>query len=438
MENIKFNLYKNMTEKEKNIILFVGNVFNSNINDVRNFEKSQNRKFRTAVITSININLNEKYNQKGVEKRLDHILRCDTKNINEIKKIVNHIKDEIVAVFCYFEVWMPLYARMAKLFPELNMPSARSLEICHSKLETRKKLIQIYPEITPRFMLINIHTDPEAIAEKIGFPCMTKPVNLSKSRFVMRSDNPEELKSNLRSTFTGIEKVLFKLHYENGPKILAEEYMEGSMYSIDAYISPKGKIHPTPIVRVITGRDMGIDDFFNYCRIIPAGIARKEEKKAQKAAIKALEIIDVTSVTVHIELMRTKNGEWKIVELQTRPGGYRNEMLKLSYGIKHHENDLLNKMGKKLIMPRKLKSYAAVLEIFPEKEGRLISVDGLEKAKKMKSFVSCKQIKQKGEMCGYSRNGYTFVFQMVLSHKNEDIFNQDLAEMREVIKIRVE
>lgn len=421
---------------EKNIILFLGSAYNSNIDDVRNFEMSQKRKFRTAILTSREMNLNEKpTKQEGMEKRFDFVLRCDTRDTKNIRKTIASIKDEIAIVFCYFEAWMPLYARLVKLLPNVNMPSEKSLRICNSKLEMRKQFIKNYPEITPKFILVKSADDSEIISKKIGFSCVTKPLNLTKSRLVIKSDSLTELKDNLKNTFEKISEVYKSVHSESKPMVLAEEYMEGKLYSIDAYVSPGGKIYLTPIVGIVTGKDIGIDDFFNYYRIVPADINKKEEKKAQEAAIKSIKATGPTSITVHIELMKTIDGDWKIVELQTRPGGYRNEMLKLSYSIKHYENDFLNRMGKKPHIPRKVKSYTAVLEIFPESEGKLVSICGIEKMKKLKSFLRFEQAKSPGDMCGYSRDGYTYVLQVVLNHKNKDVFYNDLKKMRDVVKI---
>ena len=48
------------------------------------------------------------------------------------------------------------------------------------------------------------------------------------------------------------------------------------------------------------------------------------------------------------ELIKAESG-WKIVEVGPRIGGYRNDMLDLSYNIKHMENYLLLKLEKKPI-----------------------------------------------------------------------------------------
>lgn len=434
----KYIFSKTKKGEDKNIILFIGDVFNINIDDVENFEKSQKRKYRIALVTSHDLDLNKKAKQKGVEKRLDFILRCNTRNITEIKKAIIPIKNEVVIVFCYFESWMPLYARLEKLLPNVNLPSKESLKICNSKFEMRKRFIKYCPEITPKFMLVNKLKEIKDVAQKIGFPCITKPLNLTKSRLVIKSNNSKELKNNLKHSFKKIKEVYKKVNSESRPMILAEEYMEGDLYSIDAYVSPKGKIYLTPIVRVVTGKDIGIDDFFNYYRVTPAVVGKKEEKKAQEATVKSIKATGPTSVTIHCELMRTFNGFWKVVEIQTRPGGYRNEMLELSFGIKHHENDFLNKIGKKPNIPKKIKSYTAVFEIFPEREGRLVSIDGLEKVKKIKSFQRYQQIKEIGSMCGYSKDGHIYVLLVVLNNYNKNILYKDIKKIKDIIKINVE
>ena len=426
-----------MKSNNKNIILFAGNAFNVLLDDVKDFEKSQKRKFRTAIITSREFNLNRTLSQQGVENRFDFVLRCDTKNINDIKKVISPIKDEILIVFCYFESWMLLYSRLAKLIPDVNMPTAESLKICSSKLEMRKKFIKYYPEITPKFILVDKSQNAEKIAKEIGFPCITKPLNFSKSRLIIKSNNVKELENNLKYSFSKIEKVYKQAGYESNSMILAEEYMEGDLYSVDAYVSPNGKIYLTPIVRVVTGKDIGIDDFFNYYRVTPAEIKEEEEKRAQKVAMKSIIATGISSATVHIELIKTKEKNWKIVEIQSRHGGYRDDMLKLSYGIRHHINDFLIKIKKRPIVPKKVRSYTAIIEIFPEKEGKIFSIKGIEKMKKLKSFFKFKQIKEIGDMCGYSREGYTYVLCIVLNHRNKRIIYNDIKEIGKIIKVKL-
>ncbi len=110
-------------------------------------------------------------------------------------------------------------------------------------------------------------------------------------------------------------------------------------------------------------------------------------------------------------------------------------MLKLSYGIKHYENDFLNRIGKKLIIPTKPKSYTAVFEIFPDKKGRIVSIEGIEEMKKLKSFLRYEQAKNPGDVCGFSRDGYTYVLQVVLNFKDRKVFEGDLEKTRNIIKI---
>ena len=48
--------------------------------------------------------------------------------------------------------------------------------------------------------------------------------------------------------------------------------MEGSMYSIDTYVSQRGVTYHTPLVHVKTGRAVSYEDFFGYQRITPVNL----------------------------------------------------------------------------------------------------------------------------------------------------------------------
>ena len=78
-----------------------------------------------------------------------------------------------------------------------------------------------------------------------------------------------------------------------------------------------------------------------------------------------------------------------------------------------------------------------MFEIFPERESKIVSVRGIEKMKKLKSFLRYEQAKNIGEMCGFSRDRYIYILRVVLSGKNKKVLEGDLEKMRGIVKIIV-
>jgi biotin carboxylase len=212
--------------------------------------------------------------------------------------------------------------------------------------------------------------------------------------------------------------------------------MEGVMYSIDAYVNQRGVIYYTPLVHIKTGRAVGYEDFFGYMRITPVILKPHKIEDAKKAAEKAIEAVGMRSTTCHIELMKTEDG-WKVIELGPRVGGFRHEMYELSYGFDHSLNDILIRIPKKPIISKKVKGYTSVMQFYARKKGKLKSIDGIIKVRKLESFSRIDIIKKVGDVCDFARNGDAPVFTIVLFNQNRSRLLADIRRLEQSIKINV-
>jgi len=421
-----------MKELNKNIILFVGDVPDRYVDSIEKLKKETNLSFRIVVLIDNNagLRLSPKY-----QKRISNIIRCDSNNKKEISKKLNFIKKDVLTIFYIYEADSDFYCEVLKNIELENNPPIESIKKSTDKMKMRKAFYEYDPSTIPKFMLTKSKNDLELISKKIGFPCILKPAHLSKSRLVTVSQNKNELEKNLNKTFNVINKVYKKWKIKPEPLILAEEMMVGKMYSIDACIDNKQKIYFTPVVGLTTARDVGIDDFHHYARILPSDLKNNDIKKAYLVAKKGAKALGLRNSVAHIELMKTKNG-WKIVEIGSRMGGYRNKMLKISCGIKYFENYFLIRLNKKPIFKNKVIAYSTVLEFFPEEEGYLKSIKGIRKIKKLDSFTEMKVNSKVGNFVGFAKNGYLNVLYVLLGNKNRETFYKDLKIVESLIKIK--
>ena len=419
------------TSNEKNIILYLGNVSLLMIESVKQLEKNLNKKLQIFLLTSPKRRI-----MPEVEKRLDKIIRC---NINEsimIEKALLKYRDQILITISKFESSMPLYARIAPLFPYLKNPEARSIMIANDKMEMRKTFKRYSPSITPNYIRVKKYSESiiKKVITDIGFPCVIKPTNLSKSKLVIICYYKEELEKNLQLALRKV-KALYKQDFaETEPKIIVEELMEGQMYSIDAYVNSYGVVHNTPVIEIKTGKDAGYDDLFMYTQITPAFLDKEQQEKASQAVYKAIHAIGLKSCTVHCELMKTPHG-WKVIEIAPRTGGFREELLHYSFGINHNLNDLLIHLGKKPILQKQKHKHTVFMKFWPYKPGKLVSIKGLKKAKELKSLVKLRQGKKIGEYAGYSKEGHTFVLGFTLCTNNRSDLLGDIRKLEKWIDI---
>src|SRR5438309_1635157 len=116
-----------------------------------------------------------------------------------------------------------------------------------SQPESLVKLASILgKKLTVGVLIDKTVTDPD-IVKKISFPLIIKPAGLASSLLVRLCYHREELEPALAKTIRKIKSVYKKKNGRGEPRILVEEFMEGSMYSIDSYVNQRGVVYHTPL-----------------------------------------------------------------------------------------------------------------------------------------------------------------------------------------------
>src|SRR2546422_9868793 len=79
----------------------------------------------------------------------------------------------------------------------------------------------------PRFALFSVDDAPAAIAEKIAFPCVVKPISLSASCGVIRANDRDEFVAAFHRVAALLEKLGEETLGEGTGKILVEDFVPG-------------------------------------------------------------------------------------------------------------------------------------------------------------------------------------------------------------------
>jgi hypothetical protein len=127
----------------------------------------------------------------------------------------------------------------------------------------------------------------------------------------------------------------------------------------------------------------------------------------------------------------------KLLEVGARVGGYRAEMMKLSFGIDLDEVAFSTSLDQEGDLAPKFEKSTAVLEFFPAREGTLKGIRGLEDVRRLKSFHRLRQRMKLGEGIGLARQGYRCPLFLVLSHEERSALHRDMEEARRTINIEV-
>lgn len=405
------------------------------IESIRAYEKREHKKFRVMLIRD---RAGIEHRDKDTYTDLDILLECDLSTPARIAEALAPYQDELCAITCRSESHMARFIEVIPHVPYLRTPTTESLMWATDKLEMRRRFKLLAPKFSPKYTIVKENTKAERkrVIEKIKFPLIVKPTNLAQSLLVTVCYHEDELKKAL----TTLGKKIDQTYAENGrtecPRIIVEEFMEGDMYSIDVYVNSRGKIYFCPMVRVLTGHNVGHEDFFNYLHISPTNLKQPTIERAHTATEAGVHALGLRNTTAHVELMKVDD-DWKIIEIGPRVGGFRDKLHRLSCGFDHSLNDILIRFPKKPLIPKKCTGFAATLKWYSKKEGRIIGIKGIKKCKELKSFVELKLIKKIGDRCQFARHGGKAVFTLTLFNTERSKLLADIRRIEKLIDVQV-
>lgn len=422
--------------KKPDIIIYVMKIPPDTIQSIRQYEKKMGVKYRVLFLWDSRVKDTD--NRKSASG-IDIVVECDFSKPEKIAAALLPYQDQLLAITCREEQSMARFATVIPHVPYLRTPSTESLRWASDKYEMRKRMKVYDSKITPKFTLVSDTSKKERgrIIEKIGFPMIIKPTNLSGSLFVTICYHEEELEKTLRATFRKLRKAYLLDNRIEEPKLIAEEFMDGEMYSIDSYVGSRGKIKHCPLVKVVTGKKIGHDDFYGYLQITPPVLKKESIAKAEEIAGKAIHALGLRNTLTHTELMKIDD-EWKVIEIGARMGGFRHSLHKLTCDIDHAMNDVLVRIPQKTIIPRKCNSYACAMKWFPNKEGRITEMKGIKKIEQLESFHKITMNKKIGDRATFARNGGRAIFLLFLHNADRSKLLADIRRVEQLVKISVE
>jgi biotin carboxylase len=263
-------------------------------------------------------------------------------------------------------------------------------------------------------------------AENHSFPLILKPANLVKSLLVTKSDTLDELLANFARTSQTIEATYQQHAPSRQPRILIEEFLDGSLHSVAAFADQNGSPHILQqVVDLIPARERGFDDNFLYQRTLPSRLSEDEQSAMYECAAEGMRALKMKSTPAHIEIILTAKGP-RIVEIGARNGGYRERMYDIASGIDIVQAAIDAATGKNPNLTPARNEPCAVIEIFPVGSGTFSSIT---EAKKIASLPSCVYFASKvkpGEQVGPAADGYKRCAIIVLHNTDQQQFAKDL------------
>lgn len=231
----------------------------------------------------------------------------------------------------------------------------------------------------PAFERVPLDADSSALAARVAYPCVLKPLGLSASRGVIRADGPAQF----RDAFARIRKLLAE------PEIVQHQDPAGGFLQIETFIP---------------GREFSVEAILTRGAFLPLTIFDKpdplngpyfeetiyvtpsREDAATQAAIldgarAACAALGLTHGPVHAEVRVNEAGVWPL-EVAPRPiGGLCADALRFNGGAPLEEVILRHAAGEPLDGLERETAASGVMMIPVPGAGIFESVDGVEAAR---------------------------------------------------------
>lgn len=396
-----------------------------------------NRKLNGIVLVDQKI-LAKNQNKKIQGDRFKQVI-CDYSNPVSIIEALKPYLDSLLVVNASSERNQPYYKKLIPHLSYIKTPTESSITWATHKDQMRNLLHTYSADISPSTFKIDESSYKTELQQfrNSKFPLISKPVGLAASILVKRADNYEQLLNNVEESFREIHEIYKRYRGRGEPSLLIEQFMDGDMYSVDAYIDSDGNSWVLPPVKVTTAASIGLEGYYSYNLDTNHGLDQHDISKLNDVAVKSMHALCLKNSAAHIELFNTRDG-WKIIELGPRAGGYRQDMYSRAYDIDHALNELLIKIGKKPIINTKQINSCEAFNIYADKEGVIRSINGFEEAKSLNGIHRLTCFAKPGNMSIFCGNGGNFIVDGVVYGKNKSETSELVSKIRDLIKIEVD
>lgn len=372
-----------------------------------------------------------KHPEKGLKRRI----LCDFSSKQSILKAVDSITKRINGVIVVYENYVLPAAWIAEHLSLPGLPPDAA-EACTDKWIMRQKFAAAPEKISPEFALIRSEAQLRDFASTHTFPLIIKPANLSKSLLVTKNHSLTELLVNYRNTLGQIDAIYQKYAADRTPKLLVEEFLEGSIHSVDAFVDANGVPHILEqIVDYQTGYDIGFEDNFHYSRLLPSRLSASNQDALRHSAAIGIKALGMRSSPAHVEVIITKDGP-RIVEIGARNGGYRTRMHALANGIDMTGGALRLALGQQPNIVATQSEPVGVFELFPKTPGVFIGLTNETQLRQLPSLNYLSIKVRPGDQVGKASDGFKMCAVVILHHSDVSQFRQDMEFLNTQVAIQ--
>ncbi len=331
-------------------------------------------------------------------------------------------------IACLFNVIEYYVSHTAAVAAALGLPglSPASANVCRDKSVMRRRFHErINPSAAARFHEVTSEAELLRFADQLGYPVFLQPANAAASMWSTRNTDPEMLLAHYRAMISEVPRYYQQLGQSSTPlTVVLAEYLHGNDRSIDCLADHAGRVYPTPVVDVLKGKDVGLDDYHHFARIVPSRLSEVERSHLERLAVAGMQALDMTDCAAHVEFIGTKLGE-----IAARPGGNRLRILELAFGMDfiHAYYQILR--GEKPDLRPARQAAAAIVTPFARSKGIFRAVRQLDRLKKLPTYLYHEVRAQPGQTVGLSKDGYRAPLYIELSSDHAEAVRDNVDQI---------
>jgi biotin carboxylase len=338
--------------------------------------------------------------------------------VMDLLEAVQNIQKRL-GVQCLFNVIEFYVAQTAYVAAALGIPSisTESARLCRDKILMRNRFHErIGSSSVARFREVTSQEDLMEFTRETGYPVFLQPANVAASMWATRNDDQETLLANYRAILAEVPSYYDQLgNSELAVKVSVAEYLNGPNSSIDCLVDQRGHVYSTPVVDVLTGQDIGVDDYHHFARILPSQRSARDQEELDRLALAGVQALDMTTCAAHVEFIGSRLGE-----IAARPGGNRPRILELAYGMDEIYAYYQVLIGETPTLIRKSHNAAALITPYPSTEGTLRAINYLDQLADLPGYLYHEVRTQPGHAVGMAKSGHRPPLYVELMSPNVD------------------
>jgi len=229
----------------------------------------------------------------------------------------------------------------------------------------------------PRYRRIALKDDPFLAARGVAFPCVLKPLALSASRGVIRSNNVDQFIAAFRRIGALLARDDVEARGDAAQFLLAEEYLPGIEVALEGLLMG-GALHT---LALFDKPDPLEGPFFEETLYItPSRLPADIQASIERVTAAACAALGLAEGPVHAELRVKDDGPW-VLEVAARSiGGLCSRTLRFGTGMTLEEIILRHALGWPIASLARERRPAGVMMIPIPRAGRLTRIDGVAAA----------------------------------------------------------